>query len=161
MPDIIEPFNYATEERLRIPISGSERCIVVSGYANFSDENDSDDGHPLNSKLHGAGTGSSDHRWFGNPTVHLIVGPKLHEIKDVSPIVNVGGWSFRDSDETDHTGFEITSCTWDSVSMPEPEQALKRVRLKIESRMCGGEQSSVTILSYHFVVIGKLFATVG
>lgn len=76
----------------------------------------------------------------------MVVGPKFHQVKDVSPIVNVAGYSFRDSDETDHTGFEITSCNWDSVA--EAETGLERVRLKVRARMCGGEQSSLTILSY-------------
>jgi hypothetical protein len=159
MPTIHEPTSFATEQIVRLANVGQDRCFAVSGYADFSDEDDVDDGHPLNSPLHGAGTGSSDHRWFSVGSIHMVVGPKFHQVKDVSPIVNVAGYSFRDSDETDHTGFEITSCNWDSVA--EAETGLERVRLKVRARMCGGEQSSLTILSYHFIVVGTVLSAVG
>ena len=157
MPNIIEPESFVDEERLRIPIAGSDRCWVVSGYADFSSADEPSDGHPLNSKLTGAGL--DKRRW--ERTVHMVVGPKWHEVKDVSPIVNVAGYSFRDSDETDHTGYEVLSCKWDTVSLPEPEQNMRRIRLKVTLRLCGGEQSSITMLSYHFVAIGKQLAAVG
>jgi hypothetical protein len=157
MATIIEPESFAIEERLRIPIAGGERCWVVSGYADFSSQDEPDDGHPLYSKLNGAGL---DKRWWGH-TVHMVVGPKWHEVTDVSPVVNIAGISFQDSDETDHTGYEVLSCKWDTVSLPEPEQNLRRIRLKVELRMCGGEQSSISMLSYHFVAIGRQLASVG
>ena len=160
MPTIIEPESFADEEILRIPIPGSDRCYVVSGYADFSSSDEPTDGHPLGSQIDGLGDGSSDKRWISH-TIHMVVGPKFHEIKDVSPIVNIAGISFRDSDETDDTGYEILSCKWDSISLPEPEQGLKRIRLKVEIRMCGGQQSTITMLSYHLVTIVKLYAAVG
>ena len=160
MPTIIEPDKYADEETLRIPIAGSDRCYVVSGYADFSQSNAGTDGHPVGSQLDGLGDGSSDHRWISH-TIHLIVGPKVNEVIDVSPIVNVTGISFIGSDETDSTGYEILSCKWDAISLPEPEQGLKRIRLKVELRMCGGEQSTVTMLSYHLTTLVKVFSIVG
>lgn len=161
MPTIHEPSSYATEQIVRLANVGRDRCYAVSGYADFSDADAHDDGHPMHSPLHGGGSGSSDHRWFGIGPIHLVVGPKFAEVKDVSPIVNVAGFSFRDSDETDDTGFEITKCEWDAVSLPEPDNGQERVRLKIDARMCGGEQSSITILSYHFIVVGSVFSIVG
>jgi hypothetical protein len=91
----------------------------------------------------------------------MIVGPKVNEVVDVSPIVNIAGINFTASDETDDTGYEIMSCTWDSVFLPAPEQTLKRIRLKVEIRMCGGEQSSVTMLSYHLTTLVKVNAISG
>ena len=157
MPTIVQPDGYADEETLRIPIAGADRCYVVSGYADFTPKNP---GHPLGSQIQGLGTGNSDDRWVKS-TIHMIVGPKVNEVIDVSPIVNVAGISFIASDETDDTGYEILSCKWDSVSLPEPEQGLKRIRLKVEIRMCGGEQSSVTMLSYHLTTLVKVFSIVG
>lgn len=159
MPIIIEPESYKTEEIVRIPTSGRERCIAVSGYADFSKDDDPLDGHPLHSEISGGGE-NSDSRWFGT-TVHMIVGPKWATVKDVSPVVNVAGISFLDSDETDDTGYEIMSCTWDAVQLPAPDTGSERIRLKVVIRMCGGSRSSITMLSYHLVAIGTVNAIMG
>ena len=159
---VIKPNSYADEHRLRIPIEPSnQRCYVVSGLADFSAHDAHDDGHPMGSKIHGFGDGSSDKRWFDVEPIHMIVGPKWHEIDDASPTVSVAGISFRDSDETDDLGYEIKSIEWDAFDLPAPDEGFKRVRLKVVIRMCGGEQSTINMLSYHLTILGKLFAAVG
>ena len=59
MPTIHEPTSFATEQIVRLANVGQDRCFAVSGYADFSDDDDVHDGHPLNSPLHGVGTGAS------------------------------------------------------------------------------------------------------
>ncbi|MEO6656332.1 MAG: hypothetical protein ABIO36_09655 [Pyrinomonadaceae bacterium] len=157
---VIKPSSYAQEQRLKIPIAGSQSCYVVSGLADFSSLDAHEDGHPTRSKIHGVGTGSSDERWFAVDPIHLVVGPKWNIVDDVSPTLSVAGVSFLDSDETDALGYEITSINWDTIDDPETGTG-KRIRLKVGFRMCGGEQSSISMFAYHLVALGSIFSIHG
>lgn len=158
MATFIEPESFVGEERLRIPVAGQDRCIVVSGMAVFSTGHTTGDGehHPVGSQINGAGL---DKRWWKH-SIRMVVGPEFSQVKDVSPIVAVAGYFFEDSDETDSTGFELGKVSWDAVSSDD-NQNMERVRLKFSLSICGGEQSSITRISYHFVVTGTVNAATG
>ena len=149
----IQPNQYAKEEILRIPVAGGDHCAVVSGYATFYQDTAPGDGHPIGCTITGGGS-NSDPRWFATK-VEMIVGPLWRSVTDVSPVVNIAGISFRDSDTTDDTGYQITDCVWDTVSTTEGLIHSKRIRLRVTITMCGGEQSAVTKLSYHLTAIGR------
>src|SRR5262249_35092135 len=141
----------------QIPVAGDNACFVVSGYATFYAGNDPDDGHPISCTLTGGGSGSSDERWFGNE-FSLTVGPKWASISHVAPVIGIRGISFRGSDTTDDTGYEINDVSWDAVDTDDgtPLQH-KRIRINGWVSMCGGEQSAVIRLSYHLTAIGREF----
>jgi hypothetical protein len=152
---IFEAVRYATEESLRIPIPGSDRCYVISGYANYS-ANDTKFGGPTSGIT---GSSTSDDTWVTHQ-LNMVVGGEWHDVKDVSPIASVAGFWFNDSDETDATGIEILSCRWDTVGV-ENNSALERIRLKVRIKMCGGGESCVTKISYHLVAIVTVLGSVG
>lgn len=87
MPTIHEPTSFATEQIVRLANVGQDRCFTVSGYADFSDEDDVDDGHPLHSPLHGAGTGSSDHRWSASDRFIWLSGRNSIRSKTFHPLL--------------------------------------------------------------------------
>ena len=149
------PFTYENEEAFQIPIVGDQTCFVVSGYATFYADSAPHDGHPIGCTLTGGGDGSSDPRWFGNP-VELTVGPKWISVAHVAPVIGIAGISFRDSDTTDDTGYMILDTSWDTVDIDEGGPIHhKRIRIKTNISMCGGEQSAVVKLSYHLTAIGR------
>lgn len=152
---IWEPTEYATEEILRIPITGKKRCFVVSGYADFSSLGEGD-GNPAFSKIHGD---PDNDNLYVTHQLHMVVGPEFHNVDDVSPIASVAGYSFMGSDETDSTGVIVENCKWDTVQ--GSSTSVERVRLKVKLRMCGGKKSMVSKIAYHFTVIGDIFSAVG
>ena len=153
---IQEPDRYEEEQILRIPIGNTtDRCYVVSGFADFTTGTDPY-GVPQG---HLSGT-SHDEEWWATYQLYIPAGPEFAEIKDVSPIAGIAGFSFRDSDEVDSQGIELENCRWDTVSSEE-HPTLERVRLKVKLRLCGGVYSHVTKISYHFVVIGVQNSIVG
>lgn len=147
---IIEPRRYEPEEILRIPTPvGSQRCYVISGFADFS-WGENRFGGPLG--MGPQGSDRDDETWVSH-NVHLVVGAEYLEVFDVSPTVAVAGFHFRDSDETDDTGIELENCRWDTVGVGEPNTSKERIRLKIKLRMCGGTNSVVSKISYHLVAL--------
>lgn len=152
---IHEPAEYVTEETLRIPISGTKRCYVVSGYADFSPVGEGE-GNPPFSDIRG--DADSDKLWVTH-NLHMVVGPEFNNVTDVSPIATVAGYAFLSSDETDCTGVVVENCRWDTVQ--GSTTSVERVRLKVKLRMCGGPKSRVTKMAYHLTVIGEVFSTVG
>ena len=148
------PTSFENEQVLRIPLPGRDECFGASGYANFFSGTASGDGHPLNCKISGVGTNSDD-KWFGTE-VHMTVGPKWLSVAHVAPVVAIAGISFRDSDTTDHTGYQVSSCEWDTVEAGDNTAIkFKRIRLKVWITMCGGEKSAVIKLSYYLTAIGR------
>jgi hypothetical protein len=136
---IMTPLGLAKEERLEIPVEGL-RCLVISGYATFAGmEGDEDDDYKDVSY-----------------SAHMVVGPNWLNVRDVSPIVTRAGFSHPDSDEADATGYEIKSCTWDTVGNPAPDTDSERIRLKVELEVKGGGFSHLTKLAYHLVATGNL-----
>ena len=85
----------------------------------------------------------------------MEVGPPWRSVRDVSPIVTVAGFSFKDNDSADASGTEIRSCTWDTVGLTGDQSNLERIRLKVDVRMCGGADYSVIKLAYHLVAVGR------
>ena len=145
------PNSYDSEQILEIPIPGDDKCFVVSGYASFYSGSGEGDSHPLNCTITGGGL---DKRWFG-ADVEMVVGPKWNSVQHVSPVVSIAGISFRDSDTTDHTGYMVLECEWDTVEASPGNLLQRRIRLKPVISMCGGEQSAVVKLSYHLTAIGR------
>jgi hypothetical protein len=144
---IVEPLEYAKEEILKIPIAGGAiKCLVISGYADFTN----------------SGGGSvvkgdeDDDLHVVKYTAHLVVGPNWISVRDVSPIVTRSGFYHTDSDEADATGYQIFSCTWDTVGSGEPNPGVERIRLKVEIELRGGSSSRLSSLAYHLVANGVL-----
>ena len=105
------------------------------------------------------GSSDDDVKWLAYE-VHMVVGPIWHSVTDVSPIVAVAGYSFSDPDTANDSGCEVNKCTWDTVGLLEsPGSSLKRIRLKVFLRMCGGEDFSVTKLAYHLVAVGTRWSS--
>ena len=157
----IEPYRYEPEEILRMPKAGGgvERCYVISGFADFTFDDDEDTAAPI--QWEGPeGSRINDDIWVSH-NLHLIVGPEFLQVLDVSPTAAVAGFSFRDSDETDSTGIELENCRWDTVGVGEPNPNAERIRLKIQLRMCGGRRSKVTKISYHLVAVVSEPSAVG
>ncbi|MGV0815874.1 hypothetical protein ABQF34_28320 [Mycolicibacterium boenickei] len=169
MPGIITPESLETEEMMNIPVASSgSLCRVVSGYANFMDKNITNTyGAPIGLEplpgddvlqplpLSGDFYPEDDDKTWRAHEVHMEVGPTWRSVRDVSPIVTVAGFSFRDSDAANASGTEIRSCTWDTVGLTGDQSHLERIRLKVDVRMCGGAQYSITKLAYHFVAVGR------
>jgi hypothetical protein len=153
MTTIITPENFETEEIMNIPVAGSgAQCRVVSGYANFYDFINNY-GEPIDSPIKGD-PDDDDTIWITHE-VHMVVGPKWTDVRDVSPSVFVAGFSFRDSDSADRSGTEIMQCTWDTVGLSEGQTNFERIRLKVNLRLCGGEEYSIIKLGYHLVAVGR------
>ena len=136
---IEQPIGFAKEERLSIPTEGLQ-CLVISGYATFGTL---------------IGDADDDYKYV-QYTAHMVVGPNWLSVRDVSPIVTRAGFNHPDSDESDMTGYQIKSCTWDTVGNPAPNQDTERIRLKINLEVGGGHFSNLTALAYHLVATGKL-----
>jgi hypothetical protein len=153
MTTIITPENFETEQIMNIPVAGSGAlCRVVSGYANFYDFINNY-GEPLGSPIKGD-PDDDDMIWITHE-IHMVVGPKWNDVRDVSPTVFVAGFDFRDSDSADRSGTEILQCTWDTVGLSEGQTNVERIRLKVKLRLSGGEGYSIIKLGYHLVAVGK------
>jgi hypothetical protein len=157
MPGIVTPETLEPEEIMNIPVAGSGTlCRVVSGYANFYDKNfQNSNGAPLGPPpLTGDELDDNDEKWVSH-VVHMVVGPKWRDVRDVSPIVGLAGFSFMDNDSADASGTEIQGCAWDTVGLPEEETNFEQIRLKVNLRLCGGDRYSVIKLGYHLVAVGR------
>jgi len=151
---IVEPNAFEEEEQLQIPTSGSAiQCWVISGYASFAWTPVNNVGGPTPDKL--TGDPDDDTQWVSY-TVHMVVGPKWLAVRDVSPIVTVAGYTFDNSDEADDSGYQVDTCTWDTVGLLEGQTEFERVRLKVELRMRGGSGFGITKLAYHLVANGRM-----
>ena len=158
MPQIVEPVSFEKEERLTIANDPGKVCVAVSGYANFFNLFDPDDGEPV-------ATVAVDHNLVGDIDdddalwipykVHLIVGPKFTDVRDVSPIVFVAGFTFGDPDSANADGIHIDHCTWDTVGFEEETPEFEKIRLKVSLRMCGGVRHTITKLGYHLIATGR------
>jgi hypothetical protein len=157
MAGIMTPETLEPEEMMNIPVAGSGViCRVVSGYANFYEKGfENVHGAPLGSEITGDVYPNDDDKKWTFYDVHMVVGPKWHDVRDVSPIVNVAGFSFMDNDSADASGIEILECKWDTVGEPEGQTQLERIRLKVKLRLCGGNGYSILKLSYHLVAVGR------
>ena len=153
MAAIFVPEDFEKEEQMTIPTPPGADCIALSGYASFSEIPVNTLGGPSPSKLEG--DAGDDSVWVGYE-VHMVVGPKWRGVRDVSPIVTVAGFSFDDSDEADDSGYQVDTCTWDTVGLSENQTEFERIRLKVNIRMRGGDGFSVTKLAYHLVAVGLL-----
>jgi len=157
MTTIITPDTLEPEQMMDIPVAGSGTlCRVVSGFANFYDKNFHNDwGAPLGPPpLSGDVDDDDDRKWISH-TVHMVVGPKWRDVRDVSPAVYIAGFSFMDNDSADASGTEILGCTWDTVGLAEGESDLERIRLKVNLRLCGGKLYCISKLGYHLVAVGR------
>ena len=142
---IIEPINYATETRLKIPTPpGTLDCVVVSGYAQF----DTNGAHRL------TGSDLDDEQWLFY-TVNLIVGPKWLRLDDVSVTVTRSGHIHYD--QADWVGYQISQCSWEPAGLPEPNQDKQRIRLVIKELGVSGGMAHVQLyLAYHLTATGTL-----
>ncbi|MGV0740919.1 hypothetical protein [Mycolicibacterium sp. XJ870] len=169
MAGIITPVSLEPEEIMSIPVAASGAvCRVVSGYANFHDKD--------NHNVHGAPIGldplpgedvlqelpligdtypNDDDKKWSPYEVHMVVGPTWRSVRDVSPIVGVAGFSFKDSDAADASGTEILRCTWDTVGLTGDQSEMERIRLKVNLRLCGGNDYAIIKLGYHLVAVGR------
>ncbi|BBX88508.1 hypothetical protein H5U98_26105 [Mycolicibacterium boenickei] len=169
MAGIITPESLESEELLNIPVAGAGTlCRVVSGYANFMDKNITNAfGAPIGLEplpgedilqplpLSGDFEPNDDDKTWRAFEVHMEVGPNWRSVRDVSPIVTVAGFTFRDNDAANASGTEIRSCTWDTVGLTGDQSEFERIRLKVDVRMCGGQQYSIIKLAYHLVAVGR------
>lgn len=169
MPGIFMPESLEPEELLNVPVASSGTlCRVVSGYANFFDKSITNVyGAPIGLEPLPGDTvlqplpltgdiypDDEDKKWTPYE-VHMVVGPAWNAVRDVSPIVSVAGFPFRDNDSADASGTEIRGCTWDTVGLTGDQSNLERIRLKVDLRLCGGNQYAVIKLGYHFVAVGR------
>jgi hypothetical protein len=157
MPGIITPVTLDAEEIMNIPVGGSgTQCRVVSGYANFYEKDFLNvHGAPLGSDITGDVYPNDDDKKWTFYDVHMIVGPKWLDVRDISPIVGIDGFSFMDNDSADASGTEILECKWDTVGLSEGQTNFERIRLKVKLRLCGGEGYSILKLGYHLVAVGR------
>ncbi|WP_131590582.1 hypothetical protein [Mycolicibacterium setense] len=169
MTGIVTPESLETEEMMIIPVAGTGTlCRVVSGYANFMDKDITNTyGAPIGLEplpgddvlqplpLSGDFYPEDDDKTWRAYEVHMEVGPTWRSVRDVSPIVAVAGFSFRDNDSADASGTEIRSCTWDTVGLTGDQSNMERIRLKVDVRMCGGADYSIIKLAYHLVAVGR------
>jgi len=146
---IVEPIRLADEERLEIPLTGTGiNCLVISGYAEFNlDANDA------RHSIHGD---EDDDGKALHYTAHMVVGPTWLGVRDVSPVVALAGYYHGNPDEADIGGYDIQSCTWDTVGLPPPNTNLEQIRLKVELEIRGGIQHKIQRLAYHLVANGVL-----
>jgi hypothetical protein len=154
MAEIHVPVSFEKEEELFIPIVGGD-CIALSGYANFFSGN-TEEGGPSSTSL--KGYSHTDTVWNSHE-VHMVVGPMWVNVRDVSPIVVVAGYTFHDSDEADDSGYQVDNCTWDTVGQsggPTDFERNTRIRLKVNIKMRGGSDFSVTKLAYHLIAVGRM-----
>lgn len=156
MATIIEPMSFEPEEVIAIPVASSGAlCHAISGYANFYNKDFANEfGAPLDPSITGDIYPSDEDKKWKTYNVHMVVGPKWNNVRDVSPIVTVAGFSFRDSDSADASGTEILQCKWDTVGLSEGQTELERIRLKVKLRLCGGNEYSIIKLAYHLVAVG-------
>ena len=173
MAKIVFPVSLETEEQLTIPTGAGSACKAVSGYANFFSAFDPDTGGPQVFYQPGSGGIFADFPGIlsGDPSnlilghldsdtvwveyqAQITVGPEWRAITDVTPIVNIAGFSFADSDTADDSGAHIDSCTWEKVGV-ESRRPSFRIRLLVNLRVRGGYGFFVTKLSYHFIAIGR------
>ena len=157
MATIIEPMSFEEEQVMAIPVASSGTlCRAISGYANFyNKEFANEHGAPLDVSITGDVYPDDDDLKWTTYNVHMVVGPKWNNVRDVSPIVAVAGFSFRDSDSADASGTEIIQCKWDTVGLSEGQTELERIRLKVKLRLCGGNGYSIIKLAYHMVAVGR------
>lgn len=152
---ITKPKSFAKEEALRyvaqIPIFtskglkfGAGDVVAVSGYASY------DVG-----TITGKGESNSGEADFAlDYEIHLEVGPKWREVRDVSPSVQIHAFYNPDSHETNSTGFGVSSCIPEVTG--EPASKPDRIKLVVTMHARGGSKSSITGLAYHFVATGHL-----
>ena len=157
MATTVEPRGLEKEERLFISNTPGNVCVAVSGYANFFDDFDPDSGLPLvyEAAQNLIGDVDDDDKLWLHYNAHLIVGPKWTDVKDVSPIVFVAGFTFRDPDSADADGIHIDHCKWDTVGFEDEVPEFERIRLKVSIRMCGGIGHAITKLGYHLIATGR------
>ena len=88
MAGIMTPETLEPEEMMNIPVAGSGViCRVVSGYANFYEKGfENVHGAPLGSEITGDVYPNDDDKKWTFYDVHMVVGPKWHDVRDVSPI---------------------------------------------------------------------------
>lgn len=142
---IVEPIGFAEEQVLQIPMS--IECLVISGYAEFSLNN-----NDVSHSIHGD---EDDDGKAVHYTVHMVVGPMWLSVRNVSPITALAGFYHGNPDEADIGGYEIQSCTWDTIGSPPPNTDQERIRLKVELEVRGGQQHKIQRLAYHLVAIGR------
>src|SRR5687767_10870344 len=96
MATIIEPMSFEEEQVMAIPVASSGTlCHAVSGYANFYNKDFANEfGAPLDVSITGDIYPSDEDRKWTTYNVHMVVGPKWNNVRDVSPIVAVAGFSF-------------------------------------------------------------------
>jgi len=157
MATITEPMSFEQEEVVAIPVASSGTlCRAISGYPNFYNKDFANEhGAPLDVSITGDVYPDDDDLKWTTYNVHMVVGPKWNNVRDVSPIVSVAGFSFRDSDSADASGTEILECKWDTVGLSEGQTELERIRLKVKLRLCGGNGYSIIKLAYHLVAVGR------
>ena len=146
MPPILikAPASQAPEQSLRVNLSGTAAgeggpdLVVVSGYAFY-------DGGTL--------IGSEDNDMLAVGYVcEILVGPTWLRLADVSPIVSLAGYESQEADEADQMWVKIHSCTWEFPEPPDP----RRIRLIVGLSVGGGENASISSLSYHLTARGML-----
>ena len=149
-PETLEP------EIMDIPVAtGGTLCRVVSGYANFYEKDFTNHwGAPIGSPITGDVYPNDDDKKWTSYSVHMVVGPKWRNVRDVSPIVHIAAFYFMDSDSADSSGTEILSCKWDTVGLSEGNR-LGAYPFEVRLRLCGGKGYYINKLSYHLVAVGR------
>jgi hypothetical protein len=83
------PYKYGIEERVKLPIDGSD-VVVITGNTNLSEA-----------------TGNPDEEYFQTYVVRMIVGHRWETVRNVAPLVAIGGIDHPDSDVDDGSGFKV------------------------------------------------------
>ena len=151
---MIEPSHYEEEHMVKVS-AGNTDYRVVSGYANFVGQDPDQHGGPTPSGDAPRGDVDSDTVWVQH-TVHLFVGPEWQEVREVSPVVDIAGYAFDDSDEADDSGYHIDSCAWEAVDVPASQPPARRIRLEVKLRVRGGPGFGITKLSYQVAAMGLI-----
>ncbi|MCI0606262.1 hypothetical protein L0156_25025 [bacterium] len=84
--------------------------------------------------------------------LHFLVGPFWTDIVQVSASVSLAAIFSLESDEVDHSRWEIRECTWEVAEMP-PEG--EKIRLKVKIRVQGAD-NGLDLLAYQVVATGTL-----
>lgn len=151
MAILVKPHSYAKERWAQFKQQGSGVLFFFSGYARF---NWHDSPEPQ-SYIHGEGDNDSKEQedWVEYLVTDMIIGPHWRGVKQVCPIVVVGGHSQFSPDEADAMGFEVINI--EQINMVQIGST-RRIELQVKVRVRGGRFGDVLSLAYQVTAYGVL-----
>jgi hypothetical protein len=125
-------FTLTTDPGVQVVMQTGRNAIVVSGYVEtgFFISPTADDDDIFEFEL------------------HFLVGPFWTDIVQVSASVSLAGISSMESDEVDHSRWEIQECNWEVADLPPDGEKIRlKVKFKVQGAFNGLGQMAYQVVS--------------